>query len=180
MPKPQVGTVVHYIPMSDQELRCKTCDQPRAAIITRVHNDQDVDLLVFTTKADNACRIRTVVPYALVTDKAPHWRWIGDSMGEQKTTVTAQMSLANEHAPRILDLWAQRPLQDVLRSLTHGRGTRDRLLLERWAKALEGHLVDTSVVFDVDKDGNVRVGVTTEEGTVLEDDSHVTPQGEQA
>ena len=72
------------------------------------------------------------------------------------------------------------PLQDVLRSLMSGRGIRDRLLLNRWAKALDGNLVDTSVVFKVDEDGKIHVGVSTEEGIVLEDDSNVTPQGEQA
>ncbi|KKM89878.1 hypothetical protein LCGC14_1244370 [marine sediment metagenome] len=61
------------------------------------------------------------------------------------------------------------PLQDALRALMAGRGDRDRLLLERWALALEGHLVDTSVIFEVDKEGKMHVGVTTEEGTVLED-----------
>ncbi|KKM85944.1 hypothetical protein LCGC14_1284090, partial [marine sediment metagenome] len=64
--------------------------------------------------------------------------------------------------------------------LVAGRGDRDRLLLERWALSLEGHLVDTSVIFEVDKGGKMHVGVTTEEGTVLEDDSHVTRSGEQA
>ncbi len=76
---------------------------------------------------------------------------------------------APDWAKDAVQIMSKAPLQDALRALVAGRGDRDRLLLERWALALEGHLVDTSVIFEVDKEGKMHVGVTTEEGTVLED-----------
>jgi len=192
MLKPYVGATVHYIPMSDEELRCKSCDQPRAAMITRVHNDLDVDLVVFTSKENWPAHVRTVVSYALMSDKAPHWRWIDTTVFETVQDPETKYSTSPSHAASVLmsdapddlknavRIMHHAPLQDALRALAPGRGDRDRLLLERWALALEGHLVDTSVEFVVDKEGKMRVGVTTEEGTVLEDDSHVTRSGEQA
>ena len=159
MLKPYVGAIVHYIPMSDKELRCESCDQPRAAIITRVHNDLDVDLLVFTSKrVVDPCRVRTTVSYALMTDEAPHWRWLdtrmlGETVPDPDEVATGEVD----------DMYVDLPLQDALRALIPGRGDRDRLLLERWALALEGNLVDTSVVYKVGEDGQMRVGIAEDE-----------------
>ena len=175
MLKPYVGATVHYIPMSDEELKCANCDQPRAAIITRVHNLRDVDLVVFTSSASWPVHVRTAIPYALYTDKTPHWRWMHDA-GSQLSEETADgvkrydtAASAVTWAKDAVQIMSKAPLQDALRALVAGRGDRDRLLLERWALALEGHLVDTSVIFEVDKEGKTHVGVTTEEGIVLED-----------
>ena len=97
--------------------------------------------------------------------------------GEDGETFVAALDfhegMSAEDAPNwakdAVQIMSKAPLQDALRALVAGRGDRDRLLLERWAMALEGHLVDTSVIFEVDKEGKMHVGVTTEEGTVLED-----------
>ncbi len=206
MLKPYIGASVHYIPMNDEELRCSKCehDAPRAAVITRVHSDLDVDLLIFTTKKETPTQVRHVVPYATKA-YAPHWRWINTTMLEEtaadpeelaeiaqtvyaplrrveKSPLTPEVVEAGRVHPtevakappeveEVDEMYVALPLQGALRALIPGRGIRDRLLLERWAKALEGHLVDTSVMFDVDEKGKMRVGVTTEEGTVLEDDN---------
>ncbi len=179
MLKPYVGAIIHYIPMSDTELRCRTCDQPRAAIITRIHTDLDVDLFVFTSKALNPGVVRTVVPYALVADKAPHWRWVQDTL---HGGVPEQVERDTRSALQ--------PLQDALRSLIPGRGSRDRLLLERWAQALETGSIDDTVLV---KDGRyqhvegyqpkvrseARLVTTRVSPEDLEEDSETTRMGEQ-
>ena len=45
----------------------------------------------------------------------------------------------------LLPVWADIPLHVLLRRLTGHRGIRDRLLLERWAVALETNSIDYSV-----------------------------------
>ena len=147
MLKPYVGATVHYIPTKDDaDFRGLECAAPYAAIVTKVRSDLDVDLVVFTVMRHPPTVARTVIPYSLKTDGAAHWKWIDARMLGETMPDPGEVEVTPQSSPLFEQMTPIQALPDALRDLMPGRGERDRLLLERWAQALETNSIDDTVL----------------------------------
>jgi hypothetical protein len=138
--RPTIGRIIHYWPGTSEQL---PQGEPIAALVIGTHGEDVVDCVLFPDGGDCPTVTRRVYVEpvrASRRDDTPGWAW-PERVEEGNEEVRKPLSLAGWD-----QLSATTPLATVLRALQAGRDARDRLLLERWAQAVEHGEVDGSIV----------------------------------
>jgi hypothetical protein len=141
--RPTIGRIIHYWPGTSEQL---PQGEPIAALVIGTHGEDVVDCVLFPDGGDCPTVTRRVYVEPVRAPRrydTPGWAW--------PPRAPAGGGVQAEKPPRefIITYDAEgslRPLSVVLRNLMDGRPPQERLLLERWAQAVEHGEVDGSIV----------------------------------